>query len=283
VVNKKIRQKKGIKIEVSTINKSKKLPFILFGAAIILLLLVILFVQISKPKIAVGDTVTLDYTGYLDNGTVFDTSIQEIGVQAGIKRQTYEPLIFTIGQGQIVIGFEEQVIGLGKEDKKRFTVAPDKAYGQFREEFIGGISRMLNFTKYSYISIDRYNQLSQDKPSVGSVLNVNYIPWDMKILDFNETIVKIENVMNVGQKLDLSNLFGIQWESVVIGVEDEFILIKQNPNIGDIMITPLQQGTRIARVINFNETSITLDSNHPLAGKTLTFEINIKEINKPEK
>ena len=47
-----------------------------------------------------GDTVKVHYTGQLEDGSVFDSSVQR------------EPLEFTLGQGQLIPGFEKAVVGL---------------------------------------------------------------------------------------------------------------------------------------------------------------------------
>ena len=53
-----------------------------------------------------GDTVKIHYTGRLQNGTVFDSSGDR------------EPLVFNIGSGQVIPGFEEAVTGMMVGEKK---------------------------------------------------------------------------------------------------------------------------------------------------------------------
>ncbi|MEW6299093.1 MAG: peptidylprolyl isomerase [Thermodesulfobacteriota bacterium] len=75
-----------------------------------------------------GDTVKVHYTGTLENGTVFDSSEQEA-------------LQFTIGQGQIIPGFEQAVIGMHPGDEKTITIPADKAYGPYRPEMVAWVER----------------------------------------------------------------------------------------------------------------------------------------------
>jgi len=100
--------------------------------------LIILFtIQLFGDKIVIkGDTVVLDYTGYLDDQTIFDTSVETIGVEAGLQKQSYTPLGFKIGDNQVIPGFEEQVIGMNLGEKKTFTLTPEKAYGEVQESLI---------------------------------------------------------------------------------------------------------------------------------------------------
>jgi peptidylprolyl isomerase len=65
-----------------------------------------------------GLFVSVDYKGTLDNGTVFDTSADR------------QPLEFQMGKGQVIKGVEENLMGMTLNEKKTFTIAPDKAYGE---------------------------------------------------------------------------------------------------------------------------------------------------------
>ena len=77
----------------------------------------------------VGDTVQVDYTGKLADGTVFDSS-------AGRG-----PLEFTVGSGQVISGFEKAVLGMKVGEKKTVTIPADEAYGPRRDEQIVELPR----------------------------------------------------------------------------------------------------------------------------------------------
>ena len=47
-----------------------------------------------------------------------------------------DPLSFTVGEGQVIPGFEEAVVGMSLKEKKNVTIPVDKAYGQRNEELI---------------------------------------------------------------------------------------------------------------------------------------------------
>ncbi|MCB1112740.1 MAG: FKBP-type peptidyl-prolyl cis-trans isomerase [Chlamydiales bacterium] len=71
-----------------------------------------------------GHKVKVNFTGKLDDGSVFDTSTGK------------EPLEFTIGGGQILPHFEEAVVGMTIGDKKTFKIKADDAYGPHRPDLI---------------------------------------------------------------------------------------------------------------------------------------------------
>ncbi len=76
-----------------------------------------------------GDKVKVHYTGTLDDGTVFDSS------------KGKEPLEFTLGQGQLLKGFEDAVVGLEIGDSTQINLSPQEGYGQKKEELIVKVSK----------------------------------------------------------------------------------------------------------------------------------------------
>ncbi len=66
----------------------------------------------------VGSTVSVHYTGWLVDGTKFDSSLDR-GV----------PLEFVLGQGRVIKGWEEGVVSMKVGGKRRLTIPPDLAYG----------------------------------------------------------------------------------------------------------------------------------------------------------
>lgn len=135
-----------------------------------------------------GDDVKVNYTGRLDDGTVFDSS------------EGREPLAFTLGNGQVIPGFDAAVDGMTVGDSKTITIPCSDAYGPYREDMVLTVPR---------------EQLPEG-------------------LD-----------PEVGQQLQM-------------GQSEESMLVVSVTEVAD--------------------ESITLDANHPLAGKDLTFDVQLVEI-----
>ncbi len=76
-----------------------------------------------------GDIVTVHYTGSLSDGTVFDSSAES------------DPLMFTIGEGHVIVGFEEAVIGMEKGESKTTTLPAAEAFGLYKEELLVEVGR----------------------------------------------------------------------------------------------------------------------------------------------
>jgi len=66
-----------------------------------------------------GDTVTVHYTGWLTDGTKFDSSVDR-----------GQPFQFRLGIGQVIRGWDEGVAGMKVGGKRKLTIPPDMGYGQ---------------------------------------------------------------------------------------------------------------------------------------------------------
>jgi peptidylprolyl isomerase len=135
-----------------------------------------------------GDTVKVHYTGTLADGTEFDSS------------RGRDPLEFTLGQGALIPGFENAVVGMSPGDTKTVEIAANDAYG------------------------DRHEQLTQDVPRTA-------IPDDIEL-------------------------------------QEGMVLRARGPEGQDLALT----------VVSFDDQSVMIDGNHPLAGKDLTFTVQLVEI-----
>ncbi len=138
-------------------------------------------------KIQEGSTVTLHYTGTLDDGTVFDSS------------EGREPLTFTVGQHQVICGFEEGVVDLSAGEEKTIDITPEHGYGERHEQMVQKVPKEL------------FKDFQPEK----------------------------------GQQIGLMGKDGRQMTAVVKDVD---------------------------------EKTVTLDLNHPLAGKNLHFKVKIEAV-----
>jgi peptidylprolyl isomerase len=139
-------------------------------------------------KAKTGDTVKVHYTGKLKDDTVFDTSANR------------DPLQFTLGEGQVIPGFEKAVIGMKPGESKTTEIPVDEAYGPHHKEMVLVVAR-------------------------------SQFPAELE--------------PKVDQRLQMSRSDGQK-----------------------ILVT----------VTAVSEENVTLDGNHPLAGKDLIFDIELVEI-----
>lgn len=87
----------------------------------------------SGPKPADGAMVNIDYTGYLANGGMFDTSNEEKAKSAGLynPQRPYGPMPMEYGmQAQVIPGFKEGINMLNVGGSATLIIPPDLAYGE---------------------------------------------------------------------------------------------------------------------------------------------------------
>ena len=96
-----------------------------------------------------GDTVRIHYTGRLDDGSTFDSS------------QGREPLEFTLGEGQVIPGFEDGVEGMSPGEEKTVTIPADQAYGPRNDDMVLVVDRA-QFPDHIRPEVGQQLQMSQD-------------------------------------------------------------------------------------------------------------------------
>ncbi len=87
----------------------------------------------TKESVGPQDSVTFNYIGYLEDGTVFDSSIYNWDSRNITKDQPFgedsAPFTFTMGKSEIIPGLEEQMTGMKAGEEKTARISPEKAYG----------------------------------------------------------------------------------------------------------------------------------------------------------
>lgn len=135
-----------------------------------------------------GNKVSVEYTGSFDDGTVFDMS------------QGREPIQFVAGEGHVIKGFDDAVVGMKKGEVKKITITPQEGYGA------------------------RDEKLQQQVPR-------SVFPQEMKL----------------------------------------------EKGMGFSFKTP--QGQVIhATITDASQEQVTVDMNHPLAGRSLVFELKVVDV-----
>jgi FKBP-type peptidyl-prolyl cis-trans isomerase SlpA len=82
-------------------------------------------------KVETTSKVKVHYTGRLEDGTIFDTSIAE----------GREPLEVELGSGQLIKGFEAGLVDMSEGEKKTIEIESADAYGEYNPEMINEIPK----------------------------------------------------------------------------------------------------------------------------------------------
>ncbi len=92
---------------------------------------------VSNTTVKSGKTIAVNYVGYLESGKIFDTSREDIAENDDAPKSStysyrghgqYNLLEFTAGEGQMIVGFDEGVMGMHLGETKVIIVPPEKAY-----------------------------------------------------------------------------------------------------------------------------------------------------------
>lgn len=288
----------------------KKLLILILAAAILLSGCVDKTVQTVKN----GDNISVDYVGSFQDGKVFDTSIESVAKANNLSNPNaqYEPLNFTVGKRSVIEGFDEGVIGMKVGDTRTLTIPPEKGYpvdpsriqvspiiqeipatsviprvlevpkSQFEQVF--GPNRSVGDTVTipdTNINVTITNMTSEISLKYNLIVGSNI--WDSRT-PWNETVIKIDDKnITVKPKITKNEIIqfqGAPFNTTVIDVNDTNITLRNN-RIPDKRITvPGMFGQMVDMKISFNETSIIMDQNSEVAGKTLIFNVTLRSIDK---
>jgi FKBP-type peptidyl-prolyl cis-trans isomerase 2 len=279
---------------------------------ILLLIGVILFSGcVGEKTVKIGDNISVDYIGSLENGKVFDTSIEKVANENNLTPHIggYKPLKFTVGKGRVVKGFDEGVIGMKVGDNRTITIPPEKGYGLTKPELIRVfpivqvIPETTEMPKEMDIPVSEFDRVVGSGHKAGetvgipdtninlTILNISTsnvsLSYKLKVGDviwskgapWNETVIKIDN-KNITLRANASKnaivqFQGAPWNSTVVGLDNVNITLRHNP-IPETIVPGMFGQTKVS----FNETSIIMDQNPELAGKTLVFKVTLVSIDK---
>lgn len=78
-----------------------------------------------------GDTIKVHYTGKFNDGKIFDSSSNR------------DPLEVQVGAGELIPGFESELIGMKLNEKKSFIVTAEEAYGTYMNELVFEVEKTM--------------------------------------------------------------------------------------------------------------------------------------------
>jgi FKBP-type peptidyl-prolyl cis-trans isomerase 2 len=147
--------------------------------------------MITMNKAQEGDKVTVTHQGVLDDGMIFDES------------DDGAPLIFILGENEVLPGMEIAVLGMEVGDRKTVTIPPEHGSGVRQQKFVEEV-------------------------------NIDALPQDLQL--------------DLGGQLEVIAADGAAHQLVVV---------------------------------ELGEQKVTLDGNHPLAGKSLILQVELVSIDRP--
>jgi FKBP-type peptidyl-prolyl cis-trans isomerase 2 len=239
-----------------------------------------------------GDTVYVNYTGYLLNGEVFDTTYEDIALSEGINktdgyvgRSSWDSQPFHPGKGELVPGFEDGFTNMRKGEYKCFFVPEEEAYSRYEEN-------TMNLTETIPLreewSSSEFERAWREAPAMWLVVTHRKWNWTAQVVgiaDDDDRTVTVQLMVSPG---DTTETYG--WESEVVSVDST-----ANGGAGEIVLRhdPGEVGTSAqiynktapkeydyGEVLELTDTTVTVrvqTSHHELAGEDLIFWVKIHE------
>ena len=128
----------------------------------------------NMTKAKTGDKVKIHFEGYLEDGTVFGSSMDD------------EPFEFAIGEKNMLPGFENAVIGMQKGDTKTITLPPEEAYGPHKKELVHVMDKS-SFPQEINLEIGKRLQVrTQDGRS--AIVTIKDFTEDNIVIDENDPL-----------------------------------------------------------------------------------------------
>jgi FKBP-type peptidyl-prolyl cis-trans isomerase 2 len=122
-----------------------------------------------------GNTVSVHYRGTLEDGTEFDSS-----------HNRGETLTFQVGSGQMIEGFDANVVGMKVGEIKNITLDANKAYGEHNSEAIQEVSKEVFPPDFEFVvGATVQGQGPNGQPVVAKILSEQD---ETATLDFNHPL-----------------------------------------------------------------------------------------------
>lgn len=232
----------------------------------------------SDPVLESGDFVKMDFTGRIkDTGEVFYTTYADVAFNPDIEKMDrftfasqYEPVGFTVGEGQVLPALEAGVIGMKIGDEKNITLTPKEGYGEWFPENVKVMPRIAVLPKLTNVSLSAFRAGTGKEPEANETIQLNY--WKAKVVNISNSNVTLSH------EPDNDTAINTEYGPAVVTLNDTHIITSLTPELGTVITIAFDEGV----ISDINDTDFTIDFNHPLAGKTLVFEVTVRDIIKAE-
>jgi FKBP-type peptidyl-prolyl cis-trans isomerase 2 len=223
----------------------------------------------SGQAAAAGDLVTTHYTVTLEDGSLVATTQGITGRDLNVKRVTwyrepagYAPVELVAGKQEIMPGLGEALVGMKGGEKQRITLSPDKAFGMRDPAKMQQLPLSQSFPKTIRMPADEYVKRFSGFPVVNK--EVQLMPYfPSRVVELTEQDVALEFLVTDGA------IFSDSFGTIGVAVAGDTITTTLKPLVGAPF--PLKEGFGI--ISSSDATTFTIDLNHPLAGKTITLEL----------
>jgi peptidylprolyl isomerase len=128
----------------------------------------------NMTKAKTGDKVKVHFEGYLEDGKVFGSTMDD------------EPFEFIIGEKNMLPGFENAIVGMQKGDTKTITLLPEEAYGHHKKELVSVMEKS-GFPKEINLEVGKKLRV-RTQDGKYTVVTIKDVTEDSIVLDENDPL-----------------------------------------------------------------------------------------------
>ncbi len=211
-----------------------------------------------------GDFIKLNYIGKLEDGTVFDTTYEDVAKEHGIysENMRYGGDVVVIGAGHLVMGLEEDIMDKDVGYEGEVVIPPEKGFGNWRPELV----KMFSITKFenpvegARVNIEgrigtitkvigRRVRVDFNNPLAGKTIIYNYKIEEKVDDDLEKVKGLLQLYLNQDMKIEVSDNVVMIWIPNEMGYDIRWLRMKES------LAKQILEWTGIEKVIYAEEYS----------------------------
>ena len=229
-----------------------------------------------------GDLVEVEYSAYLnDSGELVRTTQASVDGDPNIKKAPVPwysvggglfPVMCIAGEDAPFAGLANAIVGKKPGYKGSYTLTPEEGYGQPSPDKIRKAPRTMEQKRKVSMPLEQVRSMVEGEPAEGQVIDLPDVPYmKIKIMKLNEKAADVEFITEPGKEYRVSS------GTVTTTVKDDAIVVRLDPTLGGGYPWGKR---RVGYITGWDDDNLTVEINHPLAGKSLRVDYEIVSVEK---
>jgi FKBP-type peptidyl-prolyl cis-trans isomerase 2 len=222
------------------------------------------------------DLATVRYTATLEDGSLLFTTRKDVANDPSVRkspwftdRAVYGDETLAVGKAGLIPGVGEALAGMKVGEKKTITLPPDKAYGPVDAAKLVKLPLSRKMPRNVTLTPEEYARFFNSGPAVGKEVPLTPF-FPARVTAVREK--GIDLAFQVKDGATFNDPFGVS----TVKVDKDAITVTMKPVIGAEFT--VQSGKGIISAVD--GSTFTVDTNHPLAGKSLTIDLELTGLTK---
>lgn len=193
----------------------------------------------AATGIAKGDLVAIDFTLTTADGTVIGTNNETLAREYHLKNYATGPFRFIVGQSGMVKGFDDAILGMELGGTATKVIPPSEPVLELTLNKTRRVVRNQPYRRFHTLSPAKFERAFGKKPTAGLIVSNASLPWPFRVVNATNDTVVIEASVKEGETLHLP---GYEWNSSIVIIAGNSVLVRHNPADGQIIATDFGPG-----------------------------------------